>query len=191
MMHPRQRVLAASSANTIFFLAIFATFATAWLSAEDQIAVIAKGKTITLQEHGAAHAYEFDDEDLVLSEIDSAKLLFHDRVKNETYLLMYVSGPSTGGGNGQCGAGEEEYLVWLAMGSTWQKRDQKIELIGSCFFNVQSTSSESYTIKQKKLTAEYDRYTEPGGTRSTLTYDSATPEKAWQIDQKPVPHHPQ
>ena len=190
-MHARQRVFATWSANSVFFFAILVTLASARLFAEDQIAVTAKGRTITLQEHGAAHSYEFDDEDLVLSEIDSAKLLFHDRVKNETYLLMYVSGPSTGGGNGRCGAGEEEYLVWLAVGSTWQKDDQKIELIGSCFFSVQSTSSESYTIKQKKLTAEYDRYTESEGTRSTLTYDSAMPEKAWQIEHTPVPHQQQ
>jgi hypothetical protein len=187
MMHARQRVFAASSSNSIVFLVILVTFASARLSADDQITVTAKGKTITLEEHGAAHAYEFDDEDLVLSGIDSVKLLFHNRVKNETYLLMYVSGPSTGGGNGQCGAGEEEYLVWLAVGPMWQKDDQKLELIGSCFFNVQSTSSESYTIKQKKLTAEYDRYTGSEGTRNTLTYDSAMPQKAWQIEQKPVP----
>jgi hypothetical protein len=186
MSHDRHRVYVRSAAKVVFFLAILAAIASA-RSSDDPIAVTAKEKTITLHEHGTAHSYEFDDDELVLHEIDSVKLLFHNHVGNQTYLLLYISGPSTGGGNGHCGAGEEEYLAWLNLGSTWQKDDQKIELIGSCFFNVQSTSSESYTIKRERLTAEYDHYTDSDSTRSTLTYDSSTPDKAWHIEHKPTP----
>ena len=63
--------------------------------------------------------------------------------------------------------------------------DYKVELIASCAVKIEGVTSESYEVKQGKLTAEYrdDR----DYVIRTRTYDSAKPEKAWMIQQKPLP----
>jgi hypothetical protein len=77
--------------------------------------VSGRDRTIVVHDRSAAHEYNFD-EDLQLSGIESVKLLFQTRINGKLYLLMHVTGPSTGGGNGQCGAGEEEICCgWLSM----------------------------------------------------------------------------
>jgi hypothetical protein len=146
--------------------------------------VTAHDKTIVVHESGKEHEFDFDD-DLGFSEIDSVRLLFQNRAKNELYLFMDVVGPSTGGGNGPCGAGQEEYLIWMALDAKWQKDDQKLELIASCFENIGGLNPDSYTIKHEKLVAEYIQYKEDSeNVQNTLTYDSAEPAKGWTIQRK-------
>jgi hypothetical protein len=146
--------------------------------------VTAHDKTIVIHESGKEHEFDFDD-DLELSDIDSVRLLFQNRAKDELYLLMHVVGPSTGGGNGPCGAGQEEYLIWMALDAKWQKDDQKLELIASCFENIGGVNPDSYTIKHGKLVAEYIEYKEDSeNVRNTLTYDSAEPDEGWTIERK-------
>jgi len=153
--------------------------------ASDSVRIVtAHDKTIVVREKGNKHEFDFD-EDLQLSQIDTVELLFQNRAKDELYLLMHIVGPSTGGGNGQCGAGQEEYLIWMALDAKWQKDDQKLELIASCFQNIGGVSPESYTVKQGKLVAEYIEFKEDDeGEQVTLTYDSAEPDKAWTIERK-------
>lgn len=146
--------------------------------------VTAHDKAIVAHEGGKEHEFDFDDV-LQLSEIDTVRLLFQNRMKDELYLLLHVIGPSTGGGNGQCGAGQEGYLIWMALDAKWQKDDQKLELIASCFENIGSLDTESYAIKQGKLVAEYIEYKEDSeNVQNTLTYDSAEPDKGWTIERK-------
>lgn len=146
--------------------------------------VTAQHKTIVVHESAKEHEFDFDD-DLEFSEIDSVRLLFQNRAKDELYLLMYVVGASTGGGNGPCGAGQEEYLIWMALDAKWQKDDQKLEVIASCLENIGSVESESYAIKKGKLIAEYIEYKEDReNVQNTLTYDSAEPDKGWTIERK-------
>jgi hypothetical protein len=159
-------------------------------SSQTKLQLSATETTITVHESGQQHAYEFDDDDLQLHEIDEAKLVFQSRKNGELYLVMDVTGPSVGGGNGPCGAGEEEYLIWLALDSKWHKDDQRLEPIASCFLNIGSTGSEPYVIKDGKLTAEYIESKEDNKSlKDTLIYDSAKPEKGWIIEKKrqPVP----
>jgi hypothetical protein len=147
--------------------------------------VSGREKTIVIRDRTQAHEYDLD-EDLQFSEIDSVKLLFESRANGKLFLLMHVTGPSTGGGNGQCGAGEEEYLVWMAFDDKWSKNDQKLQLISSCFQNIEGGGSDPYAIRNGKLVAEYTEYKENNeSVKSTLTYDSAKPEKAWMIEHKP------
>ena len=157
--------------------------------------VTAKDKTIILYADQKSHSYEFEDEDLKMSEIDTAKVLFQNRVSKELYVLLDVVGPSTGGGNGPCGAGQEEYLIWLALDERWGKDDEKLQLIASCFENIESLSSESYVIKDGKLTSEYVEFKEyDQSVKNTLTYDAATSDKAWSIKREhwasPGSHQP-
>jgi hypothetical protein len=177
--------------RTTSLIAAVSVWAGLWLGAvaSDRIApvqkVTAKGKTIVLHEGGKEHFYEFDDEELQLSEIESAKLLFQNRANEQIYLLFYVVGPSTGGGNGACGAGQEEYLIWLALDLNWGKDDQKLQLIGSCFENIEPVGSESYAIKDGKLTSEYVEFKEnDDSVKNTLKYDTTTPEKGWSIQRE-------
>src|SRR3979411_2309246 len=83
-----------------------------------------KDKAIIVREHGRHHTYDFED-DLQLFEIEQVKLLFQSQVNGKVYLLMYVEGSSRGGGSGQCGAGQEEYLIWQVLDSNWEQDDYK------------------------------------------------------------------
>jgi hypothetical protein len=149
----------------------------------------AKDKTIIIREHGKDHVYDFED-DLLLFGIDQVKLVFQNRVNGKLYRLMYVIGPSGGGGNGQCGAGQEEYLIWQVLDSKWAQDDYKVELIASCAVSIEnrSSGSSSYEVSKGKLTSEYNDYRD--NMTNTLTYDSAKPEKAWTIQRKPLPAGP-
>jgi hypothetical protein len=149
--------------------------------------VTASAKTITLQEHGINHDYAFTDSELVMHAIDTIKLLFQSRRNGSLYLLLDARGPSRGAGGeyGQCGAGQEQYLVWLNLDANWQLRDRKLELISSCFMTIESSNEEPYEIRQGRLTANYENYNDK--VRTTLTYDSAKPEKAWLLHQEPLP----
>jgi hypothetical protein len=161
---------------------LFLGFAWSQTSAAVQ-RVTGKDKVIIVREHRKDHTYDFED-DLQLFEIEQVKLLFQNRVNGKLYLMMYIVGSSRGGGNGQCGAGQEEYLIWQVLDSKWEQDDYKVELIASCFVDIQGVESEPYEIRQGKLNSEYvdsrDRVT------NTLTYDSAKPEKAWTIQRKPL-----
>jgi hypothetical protein len=146
--------------------------------------VTGKDKAIVVRERGQDHSYDFED-DLQLSEIEQVKLLFQNQSHGKLYLLTYVEGSSTGGGNGPCGAGQEEYLIWQVLDSKWAQDDYKVELIASCFVGIARVASEPYEIKQGRLTAEYVDYRD--SVANTLMYDSAKPEKAWTIQQKHLP----
>lgn len=149
--------------------------------------ITTRDKVIILHESDKEHAYDLE-EDLQLSDIDTAKLLFQKRAGGKLYLLMHIVGPSVGGGNGQCGAGQEEYLVWMVLDSVWNLDDQKLQLIASCFQNIEGGGSDPYVIRQGKLVAEYVEYREYNeSVTSTLTYDSAKPENAWTISHKHFP----
>jgi hypothetical protein len=160
-----------------------------WSLPDDSVLqVTGKDKTIIIREHGKEHTCNFED-DLRLREIGQVKLLFQNRAKGKLYLLMYVA-ESIGTGNGQCGAGQEEYLIWQMLDDKWAQDDHKIELIGSCAVNIenQTAGPDPYEIKQGKLTSEYIDYPDNYVKRTrTLTYDSAKPEKAWTIERKPLP----
>jgi len=136
---------------------------------------IAKGQTIIIRERGKHHAYDFED-DLQLFGIEPAKLLFQNRWNGKLYRLMYVVGPSGGGADGQCGAGQEEDLIGQVLDSKWAQGDYNVELVASCAVKIEGVRSESYAVKQGKLTAE-DRDDRDNVIR-TRTYDSAKPEKA-------------
>ncbi|HEV3307187.1 MAG TPA: hypothetical protein VGZ91_12180 [Candidatus Sulfotelmatobacter sp.] len=167
-------------ASVLFFSERFV-----WSQLDDSVLqVTAKGKAITIREHGKDHTYNFED-DLQLREIGQVKLLFQNGVRGKLYLLMYVL-ESIGTGNGQCGAGQEEYLIWQVLDVQWEQHDHKLALIGSCALSIenQTAGPDPYVIKQGKLTSEYIDYPDNYVKRTrTLTYDSATPEKAWTIQQ--------
>lgn len=142
------------------------------------------GKSIIVQAQGSEHKYDFED-DLQLYEIGETKLLFQCRIENYLYLLVHVKGSTTGGGNGYCGAGEEEYLIWLDLDlKNWDEDDYKVELIASCAVSIGSVNSESYEIEKGKLTAEYADGRD--NVTKTLVYDSAKPAKGWVIHQQPA-----
>jgi hypothetical protein len=147
-----------------------------------------KDRTIIVREHGKDHTYDFED-DLQLREIGQVKLLFQNRVKGKLYLLMYAI-ESVGTGNSQCGAGQEQYLIWQVLDTQWAQDDHKVELVSSCAISIdnQSSGPEPYEIKQGKLTSEYVDYPDGFVKRTRrLTYDSAKPEKAWIIQDKTLP----
>ena len=165
--------------------AIFFFQGSVWAQTKDVIQrVSGKDKAIIIRERGKDHTYNLED-DLQLYEIEQVKLLFRNYVNGKLYLLMYVEGSSTGGGNGQCGAGQEEYLIWQALDSKWAQDDYRVELIASCFVDIGGAGPEPYESRQGKLTAEY--VDSRDNVANTLTYDSAKPEKAWTIQQKPIP----
>ena len=158
----------------------------AWAQTDNIVQrVTGKDRTIIVREHGKDHTYDFD-EDLQLREIGEARLLFQNRVNGKLYLLAYIV-ESVGSGNGQCGAGQEEYLIWQVLDSKWAQDDHKLELIASCAVSIENRSPgrKPYEIGQGKLTSEYNNYRD--NVACTLTYDSAKPEKAWTIQRRPLP----
>jgi hypothetical protein len=92
-------------------------------------------------------------------------------------------GGSRGSGSGQCGAGEEEYLIWLHLDAKGEVNERKLELIASCFMTIESSDAESYELTDDKVTAEYEDYAER--LHYKLTYD-LTPEKGWVIEKTPL-----
>jgi hypothetical protein len=91
-----------------WFLALSAAFffqSLAWSQANATLQSVAgQDKAIVIRERGQDHSYHFED-DLQLSEIEQVKLLFQNQSHGKLYLLTYVEGSSTGGGNGPCGSG--------------------------------------------------------------------------------------
>jgi hypothetical protein len=134
----------------------------------------ASHKTVVLLEHGKEHKYEFADDELVMYGIDAVKLLLQSRVNGSLYVLLGARGASRGSGSGQCGAGEEEYLIWLHLDAKWEVNERKLELIASCFMTIESSDEESYELTDGKVTAEYEDYAER--LHNKLTYDPTKPE---------------
>jgi len=140
------------------------------------------GKSIIVHASGSEHAYDFED-DLQLYEIEETELLFQRSVANSLYLLLHVKGSTTGGGSGYCGAGEEEYLMWLNLDlKDWDEDDYKVELIASCAVSIERVHPDPYEIEKGKLTSEYVDSRDK--VKKTLVYDSAKPEKGWVIQEK-------
>jgi hypothetical protein len=171
---------------TAAILAFLAFFCCSALSQQSDPVdrVASEGKSILVYEPAQQHKYDFTSE-LKLHAIEEARLIFQGRAHCSLFLLLDVQGPTTGGGNGACGAGEEEYLIWLDLDSQWQLADRKMELIGSCSVNIESTRSESYQVENGKLSAEYRDYNNK--LIKNLTYNSGKPQKAWDIEQRPMP----
>ena len=170
----------------LLLLSTLCTFPDPAISQNEDTVERASGedKSIVIRERGHDHKYNFDD-DLQLHSIDEVKLLFQSRVEGLLYLLLDVKGPSRGGGNGYCGAGEEQYLIWLVLEPNWEVKDSRVELIASCFVNRESTGDAPYNIEGGKLTAEYRDYNNK--VIKNLVYDSARPEQGWVIHMKPLP----
>jgi hypothetical protein len=147
--------------------------------------VTAAQKTLILHEHGQKHAYRFEDRELVMYVVGEVKLISQSRVDGSLYVVLDARGPSRGSAMGQCGAGEEEYLVWLKLDDKWELLDKKLELIASCFSTIESREEEPYEIHEGKLTADYINYSEK--VQAHLNYDFAKPEKGWEIHHSPLP----
>jgi len=173
--------------SLVFFAALIVLFPSITALPQETVSVdkvSGTDKSIVIHTQGSAHQYNFED-DLQLYEIGETKLLFQRRIEHSLYVLIYVKGSTTGGGNGYCGAGEEDYLIWLDLDlNNWDEDDYKVELIASCAVSIESVGSESYEIEQGKLTAEYADGRD--NVKKTLVYDSAKPEKGWVIHEQPI-----
>jgi len=97
-------------------------------------------KSIVVQAQGHEHQYDFED-DLHLYEIGQTTLVFQRSIGHSLYLLIHIKGSTTGGGNGYCGAGEEEYLIWLNLDlNNWDEDDYRVELIASCAVSIENVT---------------------------------------------------
>ncbi|MGA7383110.1 MAG: hypothetical protein WBX03_19825 [Terriglobales bacterium] len=79
-------------------------------------------------------------------------------------------------------------MIWLNLDlNNWDEDDYRVELIASCAVSIENVTpgtEQSYQIEQGRLTAIYDNWS--NDVEKTLTYDSAKPEKGWEIHSRPV-----
>ena len=136
---------------------------------------------ITLRHAGKSAKIKLPEE--VGVDMDDAVLLA-DQVRAEhRYLLLQVTGPSrrSGNGNGNCGAGVETSIVWLKL-TNWKIAESKHRKVESCWTDEGFLETPKWKDGICKVVFWAPR---ENNQEFTLTYDSAKPEKGFQLTSKP------
>jgi hypothetical protein len=143
--------------------------------------VSGKFDTITL-----SHAEKTEDIKLpegVMVDMDDAILLAHQVRSRHRYLLLLVTGPSRryGNPNGRCGAGVETSILWLKL-INWKIAESKHRRVESCWTGEGLLETPKWKDGICKVVFWAPR---ENNQEFTLTYDSAKPEKGFQLTSKP------
>ena len=137
--------------------------------------------TISLRHAGKSAKLKLPEE--VGVDMDDA-ILLADQVRAEhRYLLLQVTGPSrrSGNGNGNCGGGVETSIVWLKL-TNWRIAELKHRKVESCWTDEGFLEMPKWKDGICKVVFWAPR---ENNQEFTLTYDSAKPEKGFQLTSKP------
>ena len=107
----------------------------------------------------------------------------HQQQNGFDYLLLFVSGDSKpgGDGNGYCGAGRESSIVWLKL-QDWHVSDLKHRLVESCFYSVGLLQPAQW--KDGICLVRF--WDIPNNNQEfTLRYDPKKPAEGFQLTSKP------
>ncbi len=109
--------------------------------------------------------------------ITAAEILFATKKDEISYLVLRLEGPTNeGGGNGYCGAGHEENLVWIKL-SHAAVLDVRSVRFSSCAFSIDPLDGPRPT--PDGLTIQFQSYSE--GRKYVCSYDSAAPERGLSV----------
>lgn len=146
-----------------------------------ELRVKGQADTINLSHAGKSAKLKLPED--VGVDMDDA-ILLADQVRAEhRYLLLQVTGPSrrSGNGNGNCGAGVETSIVWLKL-TNWKIAELKHRKVESCWTDEGFLEMPKWKDGICKVVFWAPR---ENNQEFTLTYDSAKPEKGFQLTSKP------
>src|SRR6266540_5760860 len=113
--------------------------------------------------------------------IEQAEILFENNLKDISYVVVHLAGPTkNNGGGGYCGAGTEENLVWIKLSHT-VILDVRSILYSSCAFSIEPTQLPEATTRG--LHVDYVSYSE--GRDFRATYDDTSPENGFVVASMP------
>lgn len=165
--------------SPVYFLILLLT---GLLSAQaSELRVKGQADTINLSHAGKSAKLKLPEE--VGVDMDDA-ILLADQVRAEhRYLLLQVTGPSrrSGNGNGNCGGGVETSIVWLKL-TNWRIAELKHRKVESCWTDEGFVETPKWKNAICKVVFWAPR---ENNQEFTLTYDSAKPEKGFQLTSKP------
>jgi hypothetical protein len=119
-------------------------------------------------------------EQIDAAKITDTEILFANRKDNFTYLVIAVGGPSKAKSDDrQCGAGEEDNLLWIKLDSKWKIEDIKSVRYESCW--APTTSDEGYKIKNNTLTIHITDFHRD--VDALVSYSANEPEKGFKITE--------
>jgi hypothetical protein len=138
-------------------------------------------ETISISHSGRFEKIQLPDG--VGVDMDDAILLADQSRAEHRYLLLQVTGPSrrSGNGNGNCGAGVETSIVWLKL-ADWKIVESKHRKVESCWTDEGFLQTPQWQDGICKVVFWAPR---ENNQEFTLTYDSAKPEKGFQLASKP------
>ena len=139
-----------------------------------------RGRLLVLTRAGKSQRLNLGDQ-ISAAKLEDVDLLFAARKESHAYLVVAACGPSKLRPDArQCGAGTECDLVWIKLDAGWRVADSKSLRYESCWAPV--TSADGYKVSGGKLELEYDDLREKVSRR--VSYDSAQPEKGFQIEER-------
>src|SRR4051812_7588894 len=131
-------------------LLLSSSLAFAQKSSKTAYKVRAKGLRLVVTFQGKTHLLN-TTEQIDAAKITDTEILFANRKADFTYLVIAVGGSSKAKSDDrQCGAGEEDNLLWIKLDSAWKITDIKSVRYESCW--SPTTSDDGYKIKNNTLT---------------------------------------
>ncbi len=144
--------------------------------------VRAKGVTLVVTYQGKAHTLN-TAEQIDAAKVTDTEILFANRKADFTYLVIAVGGQSKAKQDDrQCGAGEEDNLLWIKLDSKWKIADIKSIRYESCW--SPTTSEDGYKIKGNTLTIQISDFHRD--VDALVSYNANEPEKGFIIKETAI-----
>lgn len=161
----------------IFFCAAASVFGQNAESAAYKIR--AQKAALTIKFQNKTHRF-YLPEQIDAARITEAEIMFATEKDGFRYLVINVGGWSREKQNDrQCGAGIESNLLWLKLDPAWKIRDIKSVRYQSCWSGIDL--NDPFELTKNSLNVDFDNIRDKLNVK--LTYNSAEPEKGFQIKE--------
>lgn len=149
------------------------------LTAKESVRLRARGRRMLLTAGGKTQSLDLGDK-LSAARLDGVKLIFNTRRSDFNYLLVDARGTSKLKQDmHQCGAGEENDLVWLKLTTDWRLVEARGARYESCWGST--TSDDGYRVEKNVLHIAYSDFQRKLECR--LTYDADQPERGYTLEE--------
>ena len=166
----------------LVLLAAGLAFAQAGARGEPDLKVSGSGRRLVVRGGGLRRLLDVKDE-IHAARLEEVKLLLVTRRKPFTYLVVDACGPSKAVPDARrCGAADECALLWIKLDAAWKMSAIRVARYESCWQS--SSSSDGFKISGRKLTMEYDNFSESKSYK--LSYDAEEPEGGFRVEESPL-----
>lgn len=141
------------------------------------------GSTLSVLADGKSGSLDLKSQ-LAGAFVAESQVIFSARTDRGVFFVIhFVSASRANDHNGECGAGVEENLVWVAFDRSLHPLNVTSSLIVSCWQNIDDPPGVRQNARS--ISVRYDSYNEK--VRRFLFFRKAAPELGFAIQESPLP----